>query len=148
MLQRLRETLKDAVDPNGILSAGPYGVWPRHLRKLGYGDSPTRALSAHRRARIGGVERAARRLRPGRYEHWCAPCHAAGPGHPGTQSLQLKYGGRIPAVLLERTDLSPATVAQFVRQGVLLMAPFRKTEIDDAQLTALADYVARRHRAP
>jgi len=28
------------------------------------------------------------------------------------------------------------------------MAPFRKTEIDDAQLTALADYVARRHRAP
>ena len=82
------------------------------------------------------------------YEHWCAPCHAAGPGHPGTQSLQLKYGGRIPAVLLERTDLSPATVAQFVRQGVLLMAPFRKTEIDDAQLTALADYVARRHRAP
>jgi len=28
------------------------------------------------------------------------------------------------------------------------MAPFRQTEIDDAQLTALADYVARRHRAP
>ena len=41
------------------------------------------------------------------YEHWCAPCHAAGPGHPGTQSLQLKYGGKLPAVLLERTDLAP-----------------------------------------
>jgi (+)-pinoresinol hydroxylase len=32
-LTRLRETIKDAVDPNGILSAGRYGVWPKHLRK-------------------------------------------------------------------------------------------------------------------
>jgi 4-cresol dehydrogenase (hydroxylating) len=33
-LRRLRESLKDAVDPNGILSAGRYGVWPKHLRKV------------------------------------------------------------------------------------------------------------------
>jgi 4-cresol dehydrogenase (hydroxylating) len=32
-LRRLRETIKDAVDPNGILAAGRYGVWPKHLRK-------------------------------------------------------------------------------------------------------------------
>jgi len=32
-LRRLRETIKDAVDPNGILSPGRYGVWPKHLRK-------------------------------------------------------------------------------------------------------------------
>jgi 4-cresol dehydrogenase (hydroxylating) len=32
-LGRLRETLKDAIDPNGILLAGRYGVWPKHLRK-------------------------------------------------------------------------------------------------------------------
>lgn len=32
-LRRLHETLKDAIDPNGILSAGRYGIWPRHLRK-------------------------------------------------------------------------------------------------------------------
>jgi (+)-pinoresinol hydroxylase len=32
-LRHLRETIKDAVDPNGILSAGRYGVWPKHLRK-------------------------------------------------------------------------------------------------------------------
>jgi (+)-pinoresinol hydroxylase len=32
-LRRLHETIKDAVDPKGILSAGRYGVWPRHLRK-------------------------------------------------------------------------------------------------------------------
>ena len=32
-LRRLHETLKDAIDPNGILSAGRYGIWPGHLRK-------------------------------------------------------------------------------------------------------------------
>jgi (+)-pinoresinol hydroxylase len=31
-LMRLNETLKDALDPNGILSAGRYGIWPKHLR--------------------------------------------------------------------------------------------------------------------
>jgi len=82
------------------------------------------------------------------YEHWCAPCHAAGPGHPGTQSLQIKYGGKLPAVLLERTDLAPQAVAVFVRQGVLLMAPFRKTEITDAELAALTAYVAGNFKNP
>lgn len=31
-LRRFREKVKDAVDPNGIISAGRYGVWPKHLR--------------------------------------------------------------------------------------------------------------------
>jgi FAD/FMN-containing dehydrogenase len=31
-LRRFHETLKDAIDPNGILSAGRYGIWPKHLR--------------------------------------------------------------------------------------------------------------------
>jgi 4-cresol dehydrogenase (hydroxylating) len=31
-LRKLHEKLKDALDPNGILSAGRYGIWPRHLR--------------------------------------------------------------------------------------------------------------------
>jgi 4-cresol dehydrogenase (hydroxylating) len=31
-LRRFHETLKDAVDPNGILGAGRYGIWPKHLR--------------------------------------------------------------------------------------------------------------------
>ena len=31
-LLRFHETVKDAVDPNGILSAGRYGIWPKHLR--------------------------------------------------------------------------------------------------------------------
>jgi mono/diheme cytochrome c family protein len=82
------------------------------------------------------------------YERWCSHCHAPGPGHPGTQSLQAKYGEKAPAVILERKDLSPQAVAVFVRQGVLMMAPFRKTEITDAELTALAAYVARNFKAP
>lgn len=31
-LLRFHERLKDAIDPNGILSPGRYGIWPRHLR--------------------------------------------------------------------------------------------------------------------
>ncbi|HEX4025615.1 MAG TPA: FAD-binding oxidoreductase [Steroidobacteraceae bacterium] len=31
---RTCERIKDALDPNGILSAGRYGIWPRHLRKV------------------------------------------------------------------------------------------------------------------
>jgi (+)-pinoresinol hydroxylase len=32
-LQRFHATLKDAIDPNGILSAGRYDIWPKHLRE-------------------------------------------------------------------------------------------------------------------
>lgn len=76
------------------------------------------------------------------YGRWCVHCHAAGRGNPGTQSLQVKYGGRVPAVLLDRTDLTAEAVAVFVRQGVQSMAPFRKTEITDAELAALSAWVA------
>ena len=97
-----------------------------------------------------GAEPAAKATAPSGqvvYEHWCAPCHAPGPGHPGTQSLQIKYGEKTPAVLVDRTDLAPEAVAVFVRQGVLLMAPFRKTEISDAELAALTAYVAKNFKA-
>jgi 4-cresol dehydrogenase (hydroxylating) len=32
-LHRFHETLKDAIDPKGILSPGRYDIWPRNLRK-------------------------------------------------------------------------------------------------------------------
>ena len=32
-LLRLQQRLKDAIDPNGIISAGRYGIWPKHLRE-------------------------------------------------------------------------------------------------------------------
>ena len=31
-LLHMQETLKDAIDPAGILSPGRYGIWPKHLR--------------------------------------------------------------------------------------------------------------------
>lgn len=77
------------------------------------------------------------------YSRWCAPCHARGPGHPGTQSLEVKYRGKnMPAALEDRTDLSPPVTAYFVRNGVALMPQFRKTEISDAELRDLAAYLA------
>lgn len=82
------------------------------------------------------------------YNRWCVHCHAPGRGNPGTESLQVKYGGKIPAVLVERTDLAPEVVARFVRTGVLSMPPFRKTEITDVELAAVAAYVAQKYPKP
>ena len=31
-LLRFHETVKDAIDPNGVISPGRYGIWPKHLR--------------------------------------------------------------------------------------------------------------------
>ena len=75
------------------------------------------------------------------YDHWCTPCHAPGPGHPGTQSLQVKYRGEIPPVLEDREDLTPEFVRTMVREGILMMAPFRKTEVTDAELDDIAAYL-------
>lgn len=75
------------------------------------------------------------------FGYWCAPCHSAGPGMPGTQALQAKYGGKLPALLLQRSDLTPQIVAYFVRNGISVMPPFRKTEIGDGDLRALAVYI-------
>jgi mono/diheme cytochrome c family protein len=56
------------------------------------------------------------------FQDWCAPCHAPGPRHPGTQALEALY------------------------TGVSVMPPFRKTEISDADLEALAAYLAPKRR--
>jgi 4-cresol dehydrogenase (hydroxylating) len=32
-LLRFHETVKDALDPHGILAAGKSGIWPKHLRE-------------------------------------------------------------------------------------------------------------------
>jgi mono/diheme cytochrome c family protein len=75
------------------------------------------------------------------YEYWCATCH--GPNLAGTVALQTKYNGSKPALLVDRTDLLPAMTKTFVRKGVTIMPFFRKTEISDADLDALAAYFAR-----
>ena len=77
------------------------------------------------------------------YDKWCAPCHDPGINHPGTHALMAKYQGTKPAVLLERTDLPADVVKHFVRHGISVMPQFRKTEITDAELDALAAYLSR-----
>jgi (+)-pinoresinol hydroxylase len=78
------------------------------------------------------------------YDKWCAPCHAPGPDHPGTQALDALYKGSKPGALTERTDLTPPIVKQFVRKGVSVMPFFRKTEISDAELDALATFLSKK----
>ncbi len=80
------------------------------------------------------------------FQYWCAACHGEGPGKPGTFALQAKYKDAKPALLEKRKDLTPALTRLFVRNGVSVMAPFRKTEIGDVDLDALAAYLARRNR--
>ena len=76
------------------------------------------------------------------YNHWCSPCHApGGVKHPGTSALELLYKGEKPAVLEERLDLTPELVAFYVRNGVKIMPPFRKTEISDKELVDLGAYL-------
>src|SRR6185369_9130672 len=77
------------------------------------------------------------------YEKWCAPCHAPGPDHPGTQALDALYKGSKPGALIQRTDLTPPIVKQFVRKGVSVMPFFRKTEISDVELDALAVFLSK-----
>ena len=77
------------------------------------------------------------------YEYWCLPCHGRGPGHPGTQALAERYGGNLPDALEDRKNLTPEFVAVFVRNGISIMPFFRKTEISDADLDAIAQYLAR-----
>jgi len=86
------------------------------------------------------------------YEYWCATCHGPGIGNngapylPGEQALRAKYKGAVPGLLHERTDMTPEFVKLFVRQGITIMPFFRKTEINDADLDAIAAYLTRNNK--
>ena len=62
------------------------------------------------------------------YQKWCAPCH---------------YRIVQPATLPDRTDLTPARIADTVRNGTFVMPRFRKTEISNAELGGLSAYLTR-----
>ena len=87
------------------------------------------------------------------YQAKCNLCHgrvakdvAPGPGAQmsGTQALAAKYGGKKPAVLEDRTDLTADVVKFYVRHGAGIMPFFRKTEVSDAELDAIAAWLARK----
>ena len=78
------------------------------------------------------------------YQYWCATCHGAGPGHPGTTALTAKYKGARPGLLEERTDLSSQGIRFAVRKGTSIMPFFRKTEVSDPDLDAVILLLTRR----
>jgi mono/diheme cytochrome c family protein len=87
------------------------------------------------------------------FQHYCAPCHGDGRGDdgapmlPGTHALYLKYKGQKPELLEQRMDLPAEFIRAIVRNGVASMPPFRKTEVTDEDIAALAAYLAASSRA-
>lgn len=87
---------------------------------------------------------------PGRviFEHQCAPCHGAGPSDdgvpmlPGTAALERRYQGALPAALELRDDLDADMLRLFVRNGIGAMPSFRKAELSDADIDAVAAYLS------
>ena len=80
------------------------------------------------------------------FDTWCAPCHDPGIQHPGTNALKAKYPKKKSPVIAEWTDLPAVTVKYWVRHGISVMPQFRKTEVSDAELDALAAYLSRNTR--
>ena len=83
-----------------------------------------------------------------KFDYWCDTCHAPDPREggrylPGTASLNAKYNGSRPGALVDRTDLLPPYVELVIRKGMEGMPFFRKTEISDAEMKAIAAYLSR-----
>ena len=76
------------------------------------------------------------------FQNRCQACHGEGSDKPGTAALQAKYNGSKPALLEQRADLTPEAVKFYVRNGVSVMPPFRKTELSDPELDALGAYLS------
>jgi mono/diheme cytochrome c family protein len=87
------------------------------------------------------------------FERVCAPCHGRGPGLdgspmlPGAAALAAKHQGAVSPFLEDRSDLSAEVIRAFVRHGSGTMPMFRKTEISDAEIVAVAAYLATAARA-
>jgi mono/diheme cytochrome c family protein len=79
------------------------------------------------------------------FDRNCGPCHAAGQDHPGTMRL-AQTRGPARAVLEQRTDLDAAYIRLVVWQGLVEMPPWRVSEIDDAALNQIVEYLTRARR--
>jgi mono/diheme cytochrome c family protein len=81
------------------------------------------------------------------FQKVCTPCHGTGwgtdgaPALPGPAALALKYKGQVSPLLEQRSDLTPALLKAYVRNGTGAMPMFRKTEITDSQIEAVAAYL-------
>ena len=97
---------------------------------------PTPPSAEKSRIEAGAVE----------FQNACAVCHGPGADRPGTTSLGFKYRGERPALLEQRTDLTSDVVKYFIRNGIAMMPQFRKTELSDEQVAAIAAYLSRKRK--
>jgi len=74
------------------------------------------------------------------YNHICVYCHS--PGVWGTNRLSKRMD-KEHAVLENRTDLSADAIQTIVRTGIGSMPPLRKSELTDADVSAIAAYLTR-----
>lgn len=77
------------------------------------------------------------------FSRWCAGCHSDTPFSPGTVALRATRGDA-GAVIENRRDLTSDYVENIVRKGRAGMPSFRRTEISDDELGALATYLSTR----
>jgi len=73
----------------------------------------------------------------------CEYCHGQGLQKGGTMALQGRYQGAVPAVLDQRTNLTPEYIRAVVRTNTNGMSPIRITEVDEQQLDAVIAYLMR-----
>lgn len=74
------------------------------------------------------------------FEATCNYCHNA----RGWATERLKVrNGEDRAVLAERSDLDPAYIRTVVRNGLVSMPAYTPTDLDEAQIRAIAAYLAR-----
>ena len=74
------------------------------------------------------------------YTLYCSACHDPGEGHAGTMKLALLKGEE-NSVITQRSDLNAEYIRFVVRDGLLEMAPFRPTDINDGELDSLIQYI-------
>jgi len=75
------------------------------------------------------------------FDRHCVHCHGAGDEMTGTQQL-ARTRGEDKALLTERDDLPAEYIRMIVRQGLKAMPAFVPSDLTDAQLQALAEYLA------
>ncbi len=76
------------------------------------------------------------------FQQWCIHCHGEDNSGPGT--LRLSWDkGEDKSLLTERDDLDREYIRFIVRRGLDEMPSFRITEISEAELNALADFLGR-----
>jgi mono/diheme cytochrome c family protein len=81
------------------------------------------------------------------FERVCAPCHGKGAGTdgarmlPGSAALATRYQGKLSPYLEDRSDLTADALKVFIRRGIGAMPMFRKTEISDSEIEAVAAYL-------